>query len=461
MSAGPTPTWLVIRAAAARPRAVDRLVALLAFGLGMVGGLDSSRATSDFYDPLSLTLAVLAALVLLARRRRPVGVLAVTVSLVTVGWISDGRAAPTLGLAMGAALYTVTQYRRGRIGWHCAAGIAVFLAIINVLSGPSVNNLLSAWSWVGFCAVAGYSVRGRRDYVAAVEDRAIRAEQGREQEAWRQVTEERLRIARELHDVVGHHIALINVQSAVVEHVLTSDPGRAAESLGHVRRASRMVLDELSSLVRVLRDPDEPVLTRPARGLAHLDKLVESFLSSGLPLACQVDGRPRPLPALVDLAAYRIIQESLTNAYKHGRGGRASVRLTYDQHELRFQILNSGAGRGRTNHLVAEADIIEAGFVAGHGITGMRERAAALDGRLRIGRTPDDSFVVSAQLPLPPQPDGNNEPPTPTEPAQSTVAAAQPRAAASVRAESSHADPVSAGPPATEVDLTHTVELRW
>ncbi|MEX5635948.1 sensor histidine kinase [Parafrankia sp. FMc2] len=426
MSAGLTPAWASLRVYAhSRPYLVDCLVVVATFGVGICAALAAPDADADALTAPSVVLGVLAALVLLPRRRWPLSVLAAAITLLAVGW-GTGLENPVLQLAMGVAIYTVAVRRRGAIVWCCAVLACLTSTLASLANSPSFGDIASVWTWLGLATLAGYSVRGRRDYILAVEDRALRAEQGREQEARRQVAEERLRIARELHDVVGHHVALIKVQSAVAAHVLRTDPDRAEESLGHVREASRTVLDELSALVRVLREPDEPIATRPARGLAHLDELVAGFAASGLPLTWAATGQERELPALVDLAAYRIVQECLTNAYKHGGGGHTHIRLAYEQHGLRIQVHSGGppADLVRTgewtavdiagtdppplaHHTPGAEQASESGYVAGHGIIGMRERAATLGGQLHAGRGRDGSFTISARLPLPPPADSS------------------------------------------------------
>ncbi|CUU58094.1 Signal transduction histidine kinase [Parafrankia irregularis] len=428
MSDGLSPEWLAVRGFfRSRPAVLDVLVSLVVFGLGTTVTLTAQDGEAGEFTALSILLSSLAALALLARRRWPVAVVAVITALIVVGSVT-GQETPVLSLAVGSALYTTASRWPGATAWYCALAAGLTMSLLSLLQGPALKEIVPLWTWIGLSTVAGYSVRGRRDYIAAVEERAIRAELGREQEARRQVAEERLRIARELHDVVGHHVVLINVQSAVAAHVLRVDPDKAEESLGHVRQAGRTVLDELNSLVRVLRDPDEPSLSGPVRGLEHLDELTAGFAAAGLPLELHRDGQPRELPVLIDLAAYRIVQESLTNAYKHARGAPTTLCLAYGQHELGIQIRSGGAdagsgtgpagagagagagggaGAGQIAHRLAdfgsiERDIVETGPTAGHGITGMRERAAALGGRLRAGRTPDGAFTVLARLPVPP-----------------------------------------------------------
>jgi signal transduction histidine kinase len=236
-------------------------------------------------------------------------------------------------------------------------------------------------------------VANHRAYIAAVEERARRAENSREEEAHRRVIEERMRIARELHDVVAHHIAVVNVQAGVAAHLIHRDPTAAAHALSHVRAASRSVLSELSTLLGVLRaagDTDAP--TEPAPGLQRLDTLLESLRRSGLSVTASCHGDRRPLPAGIDLAGYRIVQEALTNVQKHGDGGAAVVELGYDPHHLTIRIRNNaGTGRPRRHE----------GNGTGHGILGMRERVAALGGTFAAGPQASGGFAVYAKLPLP------------------------------------------------------------
>lgn len=159
---------------------------------------------------------------------------------------------------------------------------------------------------------------GRRAFVHAIKERALRAERTREEEARRRVAEERLRIARDLHDVVAHHIALVNVQAGVAAHVMDKRPDQAKEALAHVREASRSALNELRATVGLLRqsgDPEAP--TEPAPGLARLDELADTFRNAGLPVEVARSDSGTVLPAAADLAAYRVIQEALTNVRKH------------------------------------------------------------------------------------------------------------------------------------------------
>jgi signal transduction histidine kinase len=253
-------------------------------------------------------------------------------------------------------------------------------------------------------AAIGQAVRARRIQRALVEERAKHAAELREQDARQRIRErvheERLRIARELHDAVGHQVALISVQAGAMSYLLGTGPAstdlpQARESLGHIQRASEAALEELRLTVGLLREPGELEPTEPAAGLARLQELIGSFAAAGLKVTCEVIGQARPLPEAVDLTAYRLIQESLTNTTKHAAGARASVRLTYRPGVLALAVEDDGPRPG------GSAGPAGAGHgEVGHGLIGMRERAAVVGGWVSAGPR-DDGFLVLAELPLP------------------------------------------------------------
>ena len=235
--------------------------------------------------------------------------------------------------------------------------------------------------------------------VAAIEERARRAEHTREEEALRRVAEERMRIARELHDIVGHHIALINVQAGVASHVLDTQPEQARLALAHVREAGRSALAELSATVAVLRQGDESDAPHePVPGLGRLPALLETFDRAGLRVSRQDEGEPRNLPTTVDLTAYRVVQESLTNVRKHAGTSAARLRLAYRRDELHIEVEDDGPGPGAVPVGGTGGSTVGG---TGHGLIGMRERAASVGGSFRAGPGPAGGFRVSVDLPLP------------------------------------------------------------
>lgn len=242
--------------------------------------------------------------------------------------------------------------------------------------------------WTVVAAASGQAVRAKRAHEAMLEERARRAEESREHEARRRVEEERLRIARELHDAVGHHVALISVQAGAMGYLLDSDAAKARESLTHIQQASEAALEELRLTVGLLRQPGDTEPVEPAWGLGRLGELIDSFAATGLRVTCEVTGEVRPLPEAVDLTAYRVVQESLTNTAKHAAGSAVSVRLGYLPGVLKLSVADDGPCTGQ---------FPDPG--QGHGIVGMRERAAALGGWLTAGPRAEGGFLVLAELP--------------------------------------------------------------
>jgi signal transduction histidine kinase len=264
------------------------------------------------------------------------------------------------------------------------------------LSDLSDLSDLSIVPWLAVVAAIGQAARARRAQKSMLEERARRTEENREHEARRRIQEERLRIARELHDAVGHHVALISVQAGAMDYLLDTDPDKARESLAHIQQASESALEELRLTVGLLRQPGDPEPTEPAGKLARLGELIDSFTATGLRVTCDVTGEVRQLPEAVDLTAYRLIQESLTNTAKHAAGASASVQLAFLPGILSLVIEDDGG----PNAAVTGKDM-EISTDTGHGIVGMRERAAALGGRLCAGPHSGGGFRVLAELPVP------------------------------------------------------------
>jgi signal transduction histidine kinase len=249
---------------------------------------------------------------------------------------------------------------------------------------------LAVVPWTLMAAALGVAIQAKRAHEAMLAERARRAEEGREAEARRRVQEERLRIARDLHDAVGHQVALISVQAGAMSYLLENeDLDKARESLAHIQQASESALEELRLTVGLLRAPGDQEPMEPAGGLGRLGELIDSFTATGLRVRCAVSGPVRPLPEAVDLTAYRVIQESLTNTAKHAAGAAASVLVVFGTSVLAVTVDDDGPA--------AAAVTCE----EGHGIIGMRERATALGGWLAAGPRNGGGFRVLAELPLP------------------------------------------------------------
>jgi signal transduction histidine kinase len=357
------------------------------------GNQPEARPLTDPADLGYLLLAV-SGLVLVGRRRWPVAVFATTVAC-SVAYYAAGYPDGPGWVGLFVAIYTVAALGDGRRSLRIvAAGIAVLA--VEWLSVADLQSFNPA-GWVFFrigtavmAAALGESVRGRRALAAEAEERAARAEQTKEEEARRRVDAERLRIAREVHDTVAHAIAVINVQAGVTAHVLDKRPEQARETLVTIEQTSARALGELRTTLGMLRDADDR--RAPTPGLGQVEELVGMAREAGLDVKLEVASPARELPSATDQAAYRILQESITNAIRHAGPARVTVSLTYGPDDLELRVADDGRGPLAT------------GAESGRGIVGMRERAALLGGELTAGPRPGGGFQVQASLPLPPEP---------------------------------------------------------
>lgn len=382
----------------------DVVPAVLAGG---ILALDFRRGT------LSVLLGLVAAGALLGRRRLPLAVLAVTGTAAFVG-ISLRDVAPTsAAVAVMVALYTVDT-RCGRRWSLAASAVALAGALLaTALSREVAPGLLPELAIAPAAViialwVIGDNLRVRRAYVAGLEERAAWADAQRAADARRAAEDERARIARELHDVVAHHVAVIAVQAGAARMLTTATDERTRDLLGSIEGASHQAMSELRRLLGVLRrEPGEEPAGRPGRpapqpGLAQLDQLIEQVRRAGLPVELAVVGAPERLPDGVDLSAYRIVQEALTNALKHAGPVPTQVCLRCDGMAVTL-IVTSQAPAAALAAAVSAAGVSAAGpGRPGHGLIGMRERAAMAGGELRAGPMPDGGFEVFARLPLEP-----------------------------------------------------------
>ncbi|MGV9407495.1 sensor histidine kinase [Streptomyces sp. NPDC003674] len=384
-------------------RAPGRIGVVHALGLSVLFVLSVVAASIEPHEDRFLwrwTAVVLAGVgcsALVWRRRHPVGALAVALGC-GVGFLALGfRESPLVISPVLVSVYTVGLLTDRRTTWTSATASAAVLVGTAILCAPQDwlnpdNAALVAWT--ALPAAVGDGLRSRRAYVAAVEERAVHAERTREQEAQQRVAAERVRIARELHDIVAHHIALINAQAGVAAHLAKRQPEQVLTALEDIRDTSRSALDELRVTVGLLRQSGDPVAPRsPAPGLADIPVLLASFARAGLAVDHTRHGAAAaPLTPAVDLTAYRIVQEALTNVRKHAGADRA--RLTLHHHPERLTITVEDDG-GTARHHPAPAG-------TGHGLVGMRERVAMVGGRLHAGPRPEGGFRVTADLPLRP-----------------------------------------------------------
>ena len=336
--------------------------------------------------PLDWVLLVVGPVALVARRRHPVPVL----------WVCFATTLAPSGTGLTHVSFIVAFFVAATAGKRYPAWLALALTFVwtiwlaPLIYGYAVpaNDALALAGWLLAVAIAAEATR----YHA---ERAAATRASRQLDQRRQQSEERLRIARDLHDVIGHNISLINVQASMGLDLIDSQPEQARAALSAIKSASKEALAELRTMLTPLRG-DDAAPRSPAPGLDRLPELIELTRAAGLTVEVEITGKAPPLPAAVQLAAYRIIQESLTNVARHAGQVRVAVRVTYDDANVHVQIDDDGKARSA----------IGAGSAigTGSGITGMRERATALGGNLSAGFRHGGGFRVSARLPVRPAP---------------------------------------------------------
>jgi signal transduction histidine kinase len=337
------------------------------------------------FDALAAVFLLAGPATLAARRHHPVAVLWAVLAI-TVGYFLLGYPRGPVFISLIVAFVTaVMAGRRVAAAASLVVGYISFVWLVDVPgtgSAPSWGEALGVAAWLIVLFTVAEVARGRRE-------RATEATRAREEESRRRASEERVRIARDLHDVLAHNISLINVQAGVALHLMDDRPEQARTALTAIKQASNEALRELRSVLEILREGDEAAPRSPASGLARLDDLVARTRATGLHVVKQVDGTPNVLPREVDLAAFRIVQEALTNVTRHSGADRATVRLSYTEGDLTVQVDDDGMGRPA-----------QANSSGGRGLRGMRERVAALGGELEAGARPGGGFRVRARLPL-------------------------------------------------------------
>ena len=329
---------------------------------------------------------------LLAYRRYPFAapasywLLAIAITLV------DGTLIPfvdSLSVVGLAAAFLLGNLQDGRKAWlGLALVVAAMLIVVHYIPGQSPVNwyvfitlrYVAAW-------IAGYALHQRSEQVEAAEVRAARAESEREAAARVAVAEERSRIARELHDIVAHAVSVMVLQVGAVRHKLPESMAEDSDALRRVERAGRTALAEMRRLLGAMRREGDEVEFVPQPGLDGLSALLAEVGRAGLPAKLHVDGDPYPLPRGIDLSAYRIVQEGLTNALKHARASDADVTLRYRPDEIEIEIRDNGEGGATNNGL-------------GHGLVGVRERVKIYGGKMSAGSAPEGGFVLSTRLPI-------------------------------------------------------------
>jgi signal transduction histidine kinase len=338
--------------------------------------------------------AAVAATLLAVRVRVPllllVAALALTVMSITPLGGEDDLA---FALVVVVAVYNAAVYAEQRHRIAAAAAIVAFGLALAISDGEAIGpaGLVFFGLFLGAPWVAGRAIRLRRAREAQLEERTTLLEREREEKARAAVAEERQRIARELHDVVAHAISVIVIQARGGRRLLAADPGQARAAFDTIERSGAEALAEMRRLLELLRASEDTVAFAPQPGVAQIEGLAEQMRDSGLPVEVTVVGSARPLPPGLDLSAYRIVQEALTNTLKHAGPAHARVLVRYADDCLELEVVDDGAPQAN-------------GGGTGHGLVGMRERVAVYGGELHAGRRPEGGFALRARLPVVPQP---------------------------------------------------------
>jgi len=327
---------------------------------------------------LAAAIGLVFTLSLARRQRNPLLVVAIaiaTMAVANVDAVLDAAVAPALALVV--ATYSVGAHTEGRRAWIGALGVG---AAINVVAAQqfSLADLLFISMIVGGAWLAGLAIRHRRSREAELEHEKVQAEAA--------IAEERARIARELHDVVAHAISVIVLQARGGRKLLDDEPDEARQALDAIERTASQALGEMRRLLGLLRESDEQLALVPQPTLERLHELVDQVREAGLPVELAVEGRPAELPPGVDLSAYRIVQEALTNALKHAGPATARVTVRYGDGVLDLEVADDGAGGGN-------------GGGTGQGLAGIRERVAVFGGDIEAGARPEGGYAVRARLP--------------------------------------------------------------
>jgi signal transduction histidine kinase len=379
------------------PHAVDSLLALAftAAALWTVAermGQDDAFRDDDF---LGIGLLLLQTLPIAARTAAPLTALTVSVAAISlhIALGYEGVAAGTFAaLVIVYSAASTTDMRRALLAAVItAAGITIYFATDR--AEPGLTAAVTTSATYAAAWGLGVYVHNRREYLNVVEERTTLLEREREVRSREAVAEERARIARELHDMVGHALSLIVIQSGGAQRVLQSKPELVGDTLASIEATGRQALTDMERMLGMLRTTEASEATlSPQAGLGDVEALAAHVSEAGLPVKVAVEGPPVPLPASVDLSAYRIIQEALTNALKHAGAAEAGVNIRYGIESLELVIVDNGRGVS-----AGGADHHEGG---GRGLIGMKERVALFGGELDAGPRPEGGFRVHARLPL-------------------------------------------------------------
>ncbi len=327
----------------------------------------------------------------LARRRYPLGsLLAVGTSIALASFV-DSRLLTHPFISFLFALAVCFRFGMHKLRRLSVVGLAftIGVAAIVTFNDPKAKFGDLAWDMVTFTIawIIGFAVGDKYREVDEAKERAALAEREREERARRAVADERARIARELHDVVGHSVSVMTVQASAVRRLLEPDQDKVRKALVVVEQTGREALAEMRRMVGVLRHPEEAPALAPQPSLEQIEKLVQHTREAGLPVELRIEGEPVQLPSGVDLTAYRLVQEGLTNAVKHARAQQAEVLVRYEAGHIELTVSDDGCGEGD-------------GVGGGHGLVGMLERVTVYGGKLEAGPGPEGGFRLRATLPV-------------------------------------------------------------
>jgi signal transduction histidine kinase len=393
--------WVKINS---RPLLIDTILALIVAtlaALSLISNWQPDQAVS-FSTAMVLTLVLVLPLIL--RRYFPLVVL-IFMAFVEIYYrfllIPEGRytAYAVLFAIASAAAFGQKRYRGWVIGGviYFELSAILLLSVIYPGSGWLKDSFLAQFLQMllnlflfGAAWWIGEVFRSRREREKQLEERTEQLKQEREENARRAVLDERIRIARELHDVVAHHVSVMGIQAGAARKVLAKQPAKASEALSEIEASSRQAIGELHKLLGFLRPNNQEEETSPQPSLKHLDMLIDEVRRSGLDVELDIHGEQHTLPESVDLSAYRIIQEALTNILKHAGPATASVVIKFSREMIELTVSDNGKGRVK----------LESGKPGGRGIIGMRERVSLHGGKLETGNTPGGGFFVKAKLPF-------------------------------------------------------------
>lgn len=370
---------------------VDGVIALV-FGSVPFFAAYFHGVKAPFFATVMFSLVL--AISLYVRRRFPVIALGVLLVAAIIAKLIDST--PT-AMVVGAeiALFTVAIMRPRRhaiIAGLMSAATIFLIGQIGRAEPVLSEESLEGVAWAGLAVAVGDGMRTRRNYVRLQEERAIRAEETIHQIARMREAEERVHIARELHDIVAHHLAVINIQAGLAERAISRNASEtAAQAIERVSEAARSGLDDLSAVLRLLRGSEDPEQREPAPRLSQVNSLIASFAHAGDGIHWTIKGKVRPLEAASELTAYRVIQESLTNASKYGVAGETHLTIAYEPSGLTVDVTNPIREMGAANGNAAAG--------TGYGVIGLNERVGSIGGTITAAAAPDNTFRVNAFIP--------------------------------------------------------------